>query len=142
MFVETQAEFRRRIGLRRNTLVEKVATKHAALLKHVRSITEDDILRGDGREEPDLVGDLTSEIFRVFTVFHRLETLGLIVRIAYGVLFVTIALGLLGALGAAAFTSARSYAFVAGVALVIVQFLTVAVIMIASNKLEVYEDVS
>jgi hypothetical protein len=95
IFIEPQADFRNRINLRRKALIEQVASRHAALLQHVRSITEDDLLRGDGREEPDLVGDLTSEVFRVFTVFQRLEVLRVVVRVAYLILFITIALGLL-----------------------------------------------
>ncbi len=54
----------------------------------------------------------------------------------------TIALGLLGALSAWAWAPVRSYVMFGGIAMVIVQILIVVVILIVSNKLEVYEDVS
>lgn len=141
-FVESQKDFRKRIRLRRDALLEQLAGRHAALLQHVRRITPDDLLRGDGREEPDLVGDLTGETFRLFTIFHRLEALRLAVRVAYTGLLVTVTLGILGALVSWVWGEVRPWIFVGGIVLVVAQIALVGLLYWSSCKLETYEDVT
>jgi len=141
-FIESQADFRSRIRLSRKDLLERLAAKHAALLNHVRQITPDDLLRGDGREEPDLVGDLTGETFRLFTIFHRLETLRLVVRSAYTVLLATVCLAIIGALVSWLWVDARSWSLIFGIGLIVAQVGFVGLLYWSSSRLETYEDVT
>lgn len=143
LFIEPQSDFRSRISLQRKILLEQIASKHATLLRSTRLIV-DETLRGVvcGRGEPDLVGEFTCELFRVFTVFHRLDTLKLVVRCAYWFLLVTIIAGILGFLAACVFAQARNYVFLGGLVLIIAQVMIVVAILVVSNKLETYEDVT
>lgn len=142
VFIVSQKDFRSRIDLKRSFLLERVATLHSVLLNHARSIDRNDLLRGDGRNEPDLVGDYTAEVFRLFTVFHRLEVLKLIAKTAHYVLFCTIALGLAGLIAMLVSDKSHPYVFWGAVAVVVVQLLTILVVLLASGKLEQYEDVT
>ncbi len=141
-FIESQGDFRSRIKLCRKDLLEQLAAKHTALLQHVRQITPDDLLRGDGRQVPDLVGDLTAETFRLFTIFHRLETVRLAVRSAYTVLLATVCLAIVGALLSWLWVDARSWLLIFGVALIVAQVGFVALLYWSSSRLETYEDVT
>lgn len=139
-FVDSRSEFRGRIKLRRQALLEKLAVMHAVLLRHAAHITEDELLRGDGRDQPDLVADYTSEVFRLFTVFHRLETIRLCFAIANTGLLVAVSAGVLGAFCAWLWSDSRTCVLVGGVAVVVVQMVLVCLIYWCSCKLESYED--
>lgn len=139
-FVESQADFRSRIRLRRAALLEHLAGRHTALLQHVRRITEADLLRGDGMQEPDLVGELTGETFRLFTVFHRLEMLKTLVRTAYTGLLVTVSLGIVGALIAWLWSDARAWVLSIAIVLACVQIAFIGFLYWSSCRLETYED--
>ncbi|MGD8451461.1 MAG: hypothetical protein PVJ57_06550 [Phycisphaerae bacterium] len=141
-FIESQASFRSRVKLRRQALLEQLAVKHAALLQHVRQLPDGDLVRGDGREEPDLVGNLTDETFRLFAIFHRLETLRLVVRSAYTALLGTIILGAGGALASWLWIDARPWALPAGIILLSAQTGLVVLLYWASCRLETYEEIT
>ena len=142
IFIESEREFRQRIGLRRSSLTEKLATLHAALLNHARKIDDNSLLRGDGRIEPDLVGDYVAEMFRLFTIFHRLEVLKLFVRLGYLTLFCTIAGGIGAAVLSALAEPTRVYVLWYGIAAVTVQVVVILAVYLASCKLGQYEDVT
>lgn len=141
-FVESEKDSRKRIKLRREALLEQLAGKHAALLQHVRRMTGDDLLRGDGREEPDLVGDVTGETFRLFMIFHRLETLRLVIRVAYVGLLVTVCLAVFGALLSWLWGDARPWLVFFGIGLIVVQVSFVGLLYWSSCRMEMYEDVT
>lgn len=130
------------IKLLRQKLLEQLAVKHAALLQHVREITPDELLRGDGREQPDLVGDLTGDTFRLFTIFHRLETLRLVYRSVHTVLLATVCLAIFGALAACLWVATRAGIPYAMCVLVAVQVCFYVLLYWSSCKLETYEDVT
>jgi hypothetical protein len=142
LFIESDGEFRRRISLHRQNLIEGFATKLAAVLHHARRMTADDVLRGDGREEPDLVGDVAKECYRLSCILHRMEFIRAFARIAYTILCVSIALGIFGVLLAWLEPAARPYVLWGAIALVVLQFGLVLCVMRASSAMEVYEDVS
>ena len=83
IFLGPKDEIRSRVSLRKRDLLEKVATQLSMLLNHARKIGDDNLLRGDGRNEPDLVGNYTEELFRLFTISYRLETLKSLARLCY-----------------------------------------------------------
>jgi len=154
-FIESQADFRSRIKLRREALLEQLADKHADLLQHVRRVMSDDLLRGyglkftpddlpgvHGGKEPDLVGDLTRETFRLFAIFHRLETLRIVYRSAHTVLLVTVCLAIFGALAACLWVGARPWIPYVMYILIAVQVCFFALLYWSSWKLETYEDVT
>lgn len=142
LFIESNSEFRKRISLHREKLTERFAGRLAALLRHVRSMTVDDVLRGDGREEPDLVGDVAQECYKLTTVLHRMEIIRTVVRLAYSLMFAAIALGIVGVFVAWLWADSRPYVLWGGIALVTFQVAVVLSVMRASSMLEVYEDVS
>jgi hypothetical protein len=143
-FIESPKEFKKGVDLQRKALQERHASKHAALLQHLRHIITAEIepLRGDGREEPDLIGEMTSETFRLFTVFHRLDTLRLSVRAIYTGLLVSIFLAVLGALASIIWVDLRPWILMGGVALVVLQLGLIGTLYWASWKLDTYEDVT
>jgi hypothetical protein len=142
IFIESQKEFRARTSLKRQNLTEQLATKLAILINHSRSIMPDQVLRGDRREEPDLVGEYTEELLRIQRVFYRLELLMLWVRIAYVLLFVTTALGVVGFTSALLLENWRVYIVYATIIVILVQIITIGFVFFLSHRLEGYEAVA
>jgi hypothetical protein len=142
IFIDPQGEFRRRINLKRNDLLERVSLLHATLLNHSRRIDDDKLLRGDGHNEPDLVGDYAHRVFKLFAIFHRLEILKLVVKVAYWMLFTLIGLGILALLVNVLFDELRVVVLWYGVGAVVLELGLIAVVFAASQRLEQYEDVT
>ncbi|MBE3037699.1 MAG: hypothetical protein IMZ62_02640 [Chloroflexi bacterium] len=142
LFIPAKGDFRRRTRLKRNVLCEKVATRLVALCQHLRCLPADDSLRGDGREEPDLVGEYCGESFRVFAVYRRLDILDSIIKYASVALYSSVVLGIAGALLAWLLPSARWWVLIVSVMLIGAQVLTVFVVQMACWKLDDYEDVT
>ena len=140
LFVEPESEFRKRISLRRKDLIEQVAARHASLLQHVRGLTDDDDLRGDGRESPDLVGDLAKETHRLFRDLYAMQLVRHLVRTAYFLLYLTIGLGMLGVLLTWVWSSGRTAIVPSAVLVAALQMLLVYAVMRASRTLEEHED--
>ncbi|MCI0630320.1 MAG: hypothetical protein L0Y44_06655 [Phycisphaerales bacterium] len=144
LFIEPEAEFRKRVSLQREKLIEQLAGRFASVLQHVRAIamTPDNDLRGDGREEPDLVGDVARECYKLSTVLHRMEVIRTIVRSTYIVLLLTVALGIFGVFSALIWQTWRPYVFWCAVGLLVLQTLLILGVMRASAAMELYEDVA
>jgi hypothetical protein len=142
LFISSKEDFRQRTRLKRSVLCERMATRLAVLCQHIRSLGPDDCLRGDGREESDLVGEYTEENFRVFRVYRRLDILDGVVKYAHFALYITIVLGLGGALLAWLSPESRCWVIVAALALIGLQVLTVLLVQMACWKLDDYEDVA
>ena len=142
LFIESESDFRKRISFQRKERIEGFAGRVASVLQHVRRMTEDDVLRGDGREEPDLVGDVAKECYKLCTVLHRMEMIRAVVRIAYSVLCVSIGVGILGVVLSWLWVDSRPYVFGAAIATTLFQVALVLGVMRASSVLEVYEDVA
>lgn len=142
LFIPSKEDFRHRTKLKRSVLCEKMATRLAGLLQHVRSLTPDDYLRGDGREQADLVGEYTEENFRVFRVYRRLDVLDGIIRYAHLSLYVTIVVGLAGALLAWLSSACREVVVITALIAIGIQILTVLLVQMACWKLDDYEDIA
>jgi len=142
LFLDSKGDFRGRVRLHKKGLIEKLATKHATMLQHVRSLAEDDELRGDGRETPDLVGDLAADTFHLFAVFFRCEILSLVLKVAYHVMFATIVLGIAGLIIAWLVAESRPYILVGAIVVLIVQVSSIFGAFRASWKLDEIEDVT
>ncbi len=141
IFLTSKEDFRNRARLERSALMERLAGKLAALCQHVRALTADECLRGDGRETPDLVGDYAEENLRVFTVYHRLAVLETVVRYAYMSLYVSVVLGIGGLLLAALLPPAGRWVLSGAIGVVAVQVVIVFIVQLAAWKLQEYEDV-
>ena len=142
LFIPSKEDFRHRTKLKRNVLCERMATRLAMLCQHVKSLGPDDCLRGDGREEADLVGEYTEENFRVFTVYRRLDILDGIIKYAHLTLYLTIVMGLGGAIMAWMSPESRPWVIVAALVLIGIQVLTVLLVQKACWKLDDYEDIA
>jgi hypothetical protein len=146
LFLEPLQPFRDRVRLRRTALVEQLASKHALLLESVKEATSDEPMRGYVRapqgSEPDRIGEFTSETFRLFAIFHRLEVLGFFVRAGHGLLLLTTVLGLIGVVLAFFVPPARATLVVCGLTIVAVQVLSIASVYFSARKLDDYEDVT
>jgi hypothetical protein len=142
LFIEPDGEFRKRVSLHRKEMTERLAGKLAALLQYVRAMTTDDVLRGDGREEPDLVGDVAKECYKLTTVLHRMEFIRSFVRLAYSIMCVSIVLGIVGVFFAWIWVESRPFVLWGAIGLIVFQAVLVLCVMRASSALEVYEDVS
>lgn len=140
LFVDPPKEFRERIKLKRKELLERVAMMHATLLNHSRRIDSDEALRGDGREEPDLVGDYDRELFRLFSIFHRVEFIRLIVRVSYWIIYAAVAIALAAAIVASMFDAPRKYILWIAIVLILIELIIVAVVYFANEQLEGYEE--
>ena len=105
-------------------------------------MTDDDVLRGDGREEPDLVGELAQECSKVTTVLHRMEVIRFIVKTVYTAMWLLIVLGIVSFIIAWLWEPTRQVVLYAGIAVVLLQAIMVYAVMQASSSLEVYEDVA
>lgn len=141
-FVDSRKDFRVRFKQLRKTIEERLAVKHAALLQHLRRIidVEIELLRGDGKNEPDLVADLVEATSKLFTILHGLKIQGKVVGVAYGTLFTALCLGILGALLSLFWADAQAYTLWGAFVLVGVQVASFVLLMRTSSKLGTYED--
>ena len=143
LFLPSKDNFRNRTRLKKTALTEKMAGHLTVLLQRVRSLSElDDPLRGDGREDPDLVGDYSTESFRTFAIYHRLEVLDRTIRRSYFLLYLSIALGIIDALLAWLVPTTRGWVIGTALGLIGIQMITVFVAQLACWKLEEYEDIT
>jgi hypothetical protein len=81
-------------------------------------------------------------VFSLFTIFHRLETLKLIVKVAYWALFTLIGLGVLAFLANLVFGEARAVVFWYGVVAALLQLGIIGTVFAASQRLQDYEDIT
>lgn len=138
-FVEPQTDFRQRTKLLREQLIEKVAVRLTALFRHARQAT-DDALRGDGHDDPDLIGDFTRETFRLVRVFQRLDG-GL--RVVDGVnvfLYWTCAFAVLGLPLVLTVDATQPYVVGFGFGLIFLQILAVYSSIRAVRRLNEFEE--
>lgn len=141
IFIDPQKDFRSRIDLKKKDLLERVALQHLALLNHCLSIDDDTLLRGDGYNEPDLVGDYAGRVFKLFTIFHRLELLKLVVKVAYWLLFMLIGFGVVALLVNLVFDETRAIVFWYSVGAVLLELGVIGAVFAASQRLDQYEDI-
>ena len=142
LFLVSREDFRHRAQLLRKALIEEAASNLAALLQHVRSLGPDDMLRGDGRETPDLVGDHAQEELRISLVCHRLGLLETLVRAAYMVLYATTVCGLGCFFLAWLWSKSRTWVLVASLVLIGVQSVTVLAVQMTCGAMDKYEDLA
>jgi hypothetical protein len=142
IFVEPIKEFRSRASLIEKQLLEAIAVRLSALLNHSRRIDDDSLLRGDGRVEPDLVGDYTDSLFRLFRMAHRLELLRLTIRWCFNGLLGMALLGVAGVLIGLLSPVSRPYVVYAVACIVVLQGVLIVVNYQSARQLEQYEDIA
>ncbi len=142
LFLPAKEEFRRRTQLKKADLKEKVAIRLSTLVQHIRELAPDDCLRGDGREQPDLVADYTEEHFRAFTIVSRLSVLDAVLKYAYLILYGCIVVGLVGLFLAWLCPVARPEVLWVAIIIVGIQIVVILVALLASHKLDEYEDIA
>ena len=142
-FIGPEIEFRSRIVLRRKELIERTAVRLAALLQRVRSIAStDDLLRGDGRESPDLVGDLVSEVYRVSLTLLHLETMRSLVHGVYLLLMLTVVAGIGALVIASLLPATRLVILYVGLGILALQICLFLTLFLKSRHLDTYEDLT
>ena len=73
--IGSDSDFKRDVSRVQEHQRDRLAATLATLLNHSRTVFNSKELRGDGHNEPDLVGDYTRKILKVYESFHRLEAL-------------------------------------------------------------------
>ena len=141
LFLVSRKELRDRMRVRKKTLVETTGLKLATLLNLSRKIDKDELLRGDGVVEPDLVLEYSVANAHLVDVMQRMTRLMRTVDFCYSVLFFTITGGILGVVLAGAMGTWVSLVFWYGLAALAVQIASILSVHLANRKLEVLEDV-
>ncbi len=144
VFIESPKEFRARVSLTRQRLQEGVNERLQVLLRGVVDLSTgtDIVLRGDGMHAPDLVGDLTEEQHRSFSLLHRISTTERLLKAGHFVLLLTTMGGVVVLLLALLVTSLRSLLVYAATVLVLAQVLTIVLANLYSRRLDDFEDFS
>lgn len=144
LFVESPKEFRARVSLTRQKLLEGVNERLSALLRGVVDVSTgtNDVLRGDGMQAPDLVGDFTEEQFRSFSLLHRLLNTERFLQWGHKILLLTTMAGIIVFVVAMLAASWRWLLVYLTVALVVVQIATIASVYGYSRRLDDLEDLS
>ena len=139
-FIEKPKEFRDRVNLLEQSLTEKLARKLTSVLSHLRGIIDtDDVIRGDGRETADLVGDYAIELNRIFRITIRLGVLNTLFRIGHWTLLITITVGILLLLTSFITTAYNSLLLIVAIVATVLQIFAVIILFSQNNKLEDYE---
>ena len=111
-----------------------------SVLSHLRGIIDtDDVIRGDGRETADLVGDYAIELNRIFRITIRLGVLNTLFRIGHWTLLITITVGILLLLTSFITTAYNSLLLIVAIVATVLQIFAVIILFSQNNKLEDYE---
>lgn len=142
LFVESRKDFRSRVSLTRQKLLESVNERLSALLNGVVRVSmgTSDVLRGDGIQAPDLVGDFTREQLKSFVLLHRLLDTERFLQRGHKVLLLTTMAGVVVFVLAIVAASWRPALVNVTVALVAIQLLTIAFVHGYSRRLDDLED--
>lgn len=141
-YIEPIDKFRDRVNLKRSSLIEKHASKNAALIKHALATYDtDDPLRGDGIQAPDLVFEVTNETFRLFKVFYRIELLKKIYKVCHFIMLLATVLGVVGLLLVFLLEPFRHVILIVASILIILQIVAVIIMFFNSTKFDTYEDI-
>lgn len=142
LFVEPIKEFRQRSIQLEKKYLEVLSTCLSALLNHSRNITADEMLRGDGRVQPDLVDQYTTQAHKYYRIVHRLELLRMTIRWCFHGLLATAITGICATTSALIWPSIRWYVVVISAALIMLQICLIVVNYASSLKLDQYEEAS
>jgi hypothetical protein len=96
-------------------------------------------LRGAPPNEPDLIADHTTKLFRTFAVLRELEGIQYGIKRCYTHLFITASIGLLGLLVALPLEQARSCVALVCYTVIVIQLYSVVSIRRLARQLEIYE---
>lgn len=148
LFLEPLQSVRDRVKLQRKALIERLASKHADLLRDVqadmevsRDVLRDFVVAPRGSDE-DKIGAFTFETFRLFAICYRLEALGWIVRTGHLILLCSTILGLIGLILSFLVPDARSIVLATGLSIGGAQALIVLAIFLCARKLDDYEEIT
>jgi len=145
-YTEPLQSFRDRTKLQRKTLIERLASKHADLLREVQRDVQvsgeflREFVAAPLGADRDRIGEFTNETFRLFSVFYRLEAIGRTVRNIHYFLLASTILGLVGLLLAVFVPESRSVVLIAGVSVAGAQSLAVLTVFLCARKLDDYEE--
>lgn len=140
-FIEKRQEYRNRASLLQKNLLEQVSMRNVALLQHLRNNIDltDFELRGDGRETPDLVHELTLRIFRSSEILSSLLFWSNAVKRCYQALFILTAAPFFLIFFALLADFIRTIFPYIGIAILTIQVLIVMILIQASFSLDEYE---
>ncbi len=124
-------------------MAEKHALLHTELLKHVLSVGEtDEVLRGDGREDRDLPGELSGITLKYAMYFCQLDFWRNMYNFSALTVFLGVVAGIAGILVVSlAGISAYNAVFYITSATVLLQLILVGAMRIIEGKLDRYEDI-
>ena len=138
-WLATEDDIRNRINQRRATLIESSCKALHRVLGQVLTIPTAPQLRGEPPNEPDIIGDYVSEIFRTFAVLRDLDAIHLGIKRFYTILFITASVGVLGLLLALPFETLRPAIAIVCYAAIAVQIYAVGAVRSLAKQLERYE---
>jgi len=143
LFLEPLQTVRDRVKLQRKALIERLATKHADLLRDVQEdvYAPGFVVAPKGSDE-DKIGAFTFETFRLFAIFYRLEVLGWIVRTGHLTLLCSTILGLVGLILSFLVPDSRTIVLATGLSIGGVQALIVLAVFLCGRKLDDYEEIT
>ena len=145
-WLPTEEDIKKRVDQRRHALMEGVCKLFHRVLTQamtagLTSLDPNSLkeLRGAPPNEPDLIADHTTELFRTLAVLQELEGVRCGIKRCYTCLFITVSIGVLGLLVAIPLEGARSCVAVACYTAVAMQLYSVLSIRRLVKQLETYE---
>lgn len=142
IFVESRKDFRARVSLTREKLLESANERLSALMDGVVRVSmgTSDVLRGDGFQAPDLVGDFTRAQLKSFVLLHVLLDTERFLHWGHKSLLATTMAGVAVFVLAILATPWRPILLYMTVALLVIQLVTIGAVHGHSRRLDDLED--
>lgn len=140
IWLPSEDEVRRRCRAQREILYENVNKGLCRILEKLQETLNIADLRGTPPHPPDLIGDYTAELFRIFRINCVFEGIEGSVRRTFTFLMVTAALGILCLAIAFPYEFIRPYVAITAIALFIVQAASVLIVRSRLKRLASLED--
>lgn len=139
-YIEKPKDFKNRLDLVDKTITERLSMKLTHLLNRVREIRDtDQLLRGDGDEDQDLVNEYSVELRQFIQISAQLRHLRVRSRISNSVLFGSSIFGILVLLMNMLSLIPRAYVVYAALVIIAIQISSIVDLFSQGNKLENYE---
>ena len=140
-FFPQREEFRKRIELQRQRLLEDHAAHHMLLLKHITSLTADETWRGDGVQSPDFIGNHSEKTYCLFANVFELSGLNRHYKVVHGLLLTLSVFSFVGAFLVVLLPQISTWAICVACASFTLQLGAIGFLYTTNSKLEDYEDV-
>lgn len=140
-FLRDRKEINQQVSRCKKTIAEKHALLLNELLKHAVSVCETDNIRGDGREDRDLPGELSGFTLKSAMCFHRVDFLLNIYNYAAMAVFLGVIAGVVGFL-VVMLVGISAYIIVFYITLggAMLQVLLVCIMRVIEGKLDRHEN--